>query len=121
MANDDTGQLSAVGTKTRSGNGGNSAPQFYYVRISNPNANKRALFRSISEVRAKTWVETHVPHGEEVYLESPDGTTTAYHKGRLDGEYGLPVDEWQPFDPDAFQPKGDLEAPGQSAWADSEG
>jgi hypothetical protein len=116
-ASDDTGSFAAVKTAPKSSN----APEFYYVRVANPNANKRALFRSISESRARTWVETHVPTGEEVYLESPNGTMQSYQKGRLDGNYGLEAPEWAPFDPDQYVQASSLEAPGQSAWADAEG
>lgn len=98
-----------------------ATPEFWYVRVSNPQALGRALFRSVSEQRARSWVETHVPHGEEVYLESPSGEKYAYHKGRLDGKYGVPAEEWAEFDPSKYvQPNMPQEAP-QSAWADLEG
>jgi hypothetical protein len=119
MASDDTGSFAAV--KDRKASAASNAPGFWYVRVANPNANKRALFRSVSESRARAWMMAHVPTGEEEYLESPDGSTETYMKGRLDGEYGVEAEEWQSYDPSSYEQKSNLDQPGQSAWADAEG
>ena len=59
------------------------------------------------------------PRGEEAYLEGPDGYTEAYQHERQ-GPYGEDVDQWAPFDPDAYIPPEDVIPPGQDAWADVE-
>jgi hypothetical protein len=91
----------------------------YKVRLSHPLSQRRVVFSSISENRARRFVENRFPRGEEAYLELPDGSTEAYQAERS-GPYGEDVDLWAPFDPDSWKPPEEAEAPGQSAWADVE-
>jgi hypothetical protein len=96
-----------------------TAPQWYKVRSSFPTDRKRVLFRSVSETRARQFVEKRFPRGEEAYLEMPDGTTLAYMAERQ-GEHGQDADAWGPFDPETWKPPEEQEPPGQSEWADVE-
>jgi len=89
------------------------------VRLSHPRDNRRTVFSSISESRARRFVANRFPRGEEAYLEGPDGYTEAYQHERQ-GPYGEDVDQWAPFDPDAYIPPEDVIPPGQDAWADVE-
>jgi hypothetical protein len=95
-------------------------PQFHFVRLSHPSAHKRIVFRSVSESRARQFVMNRYPRGSEVYLEKPDGTTESYEHERA-GEYGQDADQWQPFDPESYQPPEEVTPPGETAWADKEG
>lgn len=95
-------------------------PQPWKVKLSHPDFHRRTVFRSISEKRARTWLQNRYPRGSEAYLESPDGTTEHYEHERQ-GEYGMDADQWAPFDPDSFQPVSMGEPPGESEWADREG
>lgn len=95
-------------------------PQFYKVRQTHPNLNRRVVFRSVSGERARRFVESRFPRGSEVYLESPDGTTQHYEAERV-GEKGQDIDRWQPFDPDSWTAPEEAIPPGQDAWADKEG
>ena len=101
---------------------GNSDPptERYRVRLSHPHANKRIVFSSVSEKRARRFVANRFPRGEEAYLEAPDGTTEAYQHERT-GPYGEDADQWAPFDPEAYQPPEEAAPPGEAAWADVEG
>jgi hypothetical protein len=95
-------------------------PQFYKVVVSNPEANNRVIFRSVSQKRAMTWVENHVPRGGEVHLLAPDGTITNYEQERT-GEKGMDAEQWQSYDPADYVSRELGQAPGQDAWSDSEG
>jgi hypothetical protein len=94
-------------------------PQWYRVRSSFPVEQKKTLFRTVSEARARRFIETRFPRGEEAYLELPDGSTQSYSHERQ-GEHGQDTERWQPFDPDSWKPPAEQEPPGQSAWADVE-
>lgn len=83
-------------------------------------ASNRVYFRSLSESRAKNWVETHCPRGSEMHLVAPNGETFHYENERRD-ETGGDVDLWQPFDPEEWNPPTQSEPPGQDEWADAEG
>jgi ATP phosphoribosyltransferase len=95
-------------------------PQFFKVRLSVASANKRIIFRSVSEKRARAFITTRFPRGAEAYLESPDGETESYEHERA-GENGVDADQWSAFDPATYQPVEEVVAPGQTAWADVEG
>jgi len=79
----------------------------------------RVLFRSVSEKRARNWLETHAPRGGDILLSKPDGSYESYEAERT-GEKGADVDQWQPFDPaDYARPETASEiAPDE--WADVE-
>jgi hypothetical protein len=103
------------------GNGnGSSEPQFFKVRLSHPVANKRVVFRSVSEKRARQFVQNRYPRGSEAYLETPDGKFESHEFERA-GDNGTDADAWATFDPEAYRPPEEAVAPGQSAWADVEG
>jgi hypothetical protein len=97
-----------------------SDPQYWFVRLSHPNAHKRIVFRSVSESRARAWLTGHFPRGSEAYLQKPDGTCESHEMERA-GEFGQDADKWQPFDPETYQPPEEIAPPGESAWADKEG
>ena len=94
-------------------------PGRYRVKLSHPTHNKRVVFSSVDEGRARAFVQNRFPRGEEAYLESPDGTTESYQHERQD-EYGRDTDKWAPFDPETYVPPSQQEAPGQSEWGDVE-
>lgn len=89
------------------------------VKLSHPLSQRKVVFSSVSEKRARQFVANRFPRGEEAYVESPDGTTEAYQAERA-GPYGEDMDQWAPFDPDAYKPPEEQEPPGQSMWADVE-
>lgn len=95
-------------------------PQFHKVRLTHPNHNRKVVFRSVSESRARDFVEKRFPRGSEVYVESPDGVTTHYEAERT-GERGQDAEKWQPFDPTQWYAPEEAVPPGQDAWADKEG
>lgn len=97
-----------------------SGPQFYKVRLSHPTMNRKVVFRSVSESRARDFVQRRFPRGSEAYLESPDGTTEHYEHERA-GENGADADQWGAFDPDSYVPVEANVPPGDSIWADREG
>jgi hypothetical protein len=94
--------------------------EWWMVKLTHPLHSKRIVFRSMSERRAKAWVEGHYPRGSEAYLESPSGETTHYEAERT-GERGGDVEAWLPFDPAEWSPPEQSPPPGQDEWADKEG
>ena len=97
-----------------------ATPDFFKVKLSHPNHNKKTVFRSVSESRARSFVERRFPRGSEAYLEHPDGTTESYEAERQ-GDYGTDADNWAAFDPEAYQPVDQAPPPGESEWSDKEG
>lgn len=95
-------------------------PQFWRVRLTHHTHNKRTVFRSVSENRARAWLIGHFPRGSEAYLESPLGLTYHYEHERA-GERGVDVAQWAEFDPETWVPVEQQVPPGQDAWADKEG
>jgi len=95
-------------------------PQFFLVRSSHRQDNRRILFRSVSEARARGFLRTRFPRGSEAYLEKPDGSFEHYETERA-GEHGEDMDQWQPFDPESYRPPAEQTPPGETAWADREG
>ena len=89
------------------------------VKLSHPLSQRKVVFSSVSEKRARQFIANRFPRGEEAYVESPDGTTEAYQAERA-GPYGEDMAQWAPFDPDAYKPPEEQEPPGQSMWADVE-
>jgi hypothetical protein len=116
-----------MATATDKGNSGNATPQDagppterWVVRLSHPLERRKAVFSSVSEKRARAFIANRFPRGTEAYLESPAGVTESYQQERT-GPYGEDVEQWAPFDPDAYKPPEEVAAPGESAWADVEG
>lgn len=97
-----------------------NGPQFYKVVQTHPSLNGRVAFRSVSEKRARTWLEGHYPRGSEAHLVTPTGETESYERERA-GENGTDADMWQPFDPSTWVPVEQNVPPGDSIWADKEG
>jgi hypothetical protein len=95
-------------------------PPFFLVRVSHPTALKRIVFRSVSEKRARAWVERMCPRGSEFYLEKPDGTFES-HEAERQGDYGVDADAWAAFDPETYVPPSEAEPPGETAWSDRNG
>ena len=94
--------------------------QWYKVKLSHPHHHGQVVFRSLSERRAKAWLQNRYPRGSEAYLEYPDGRTMAYEHERQ-GENGTDVELWDSFDPEAWIPPDTQAPPGDSVWADREG
>jgi hypothetical protein len=95
-------------------------PQWFRVVLTHPSLNKRTVFRSLSESRARTWLENHYPRGSEAHLVKPDGSTEAFEADRT-GERGADAEKWGDFDPDSWTPAEQTPPPGQDEWADKEG
>lgn len=92
----------------------------YKVKLSHPLSHAKTVFNSVSERRARSFIQNRFPRGEEAYLAMPDGSFESYQEERA-GPYGEDMDKWQPFDPDAYKPPEEQDPPGQSQWADVEG
>jgi len=95
-------------------------PQWTKVVATHPKLMGQVMFRSISESRARTWLENHYPRGSEAHLVLPDGSAESYESERR-GENGVDADRWQPFDPESWVPIEQAPPPGDSEWADKEG
>lgn len=101
---------------------GNSGPpsERYKVKLSHPLSHAKTVFSTVSERRARAFIQNRYPRGEEAYLQLPDGSFESYQAERA-GPYGEDMEPWAPFDPDAYKPPEEQDPPGQSAWADVEG
>jgi hypothetical protein len=64
---------------------------WYKVRLTHHIHNRKVLFRSVSEKRARKFVENRFPRGSEAYLELPDGSEEHYEHERQ-GEMGTDVE-----------------------------
>lgn len=93
---------------------------WFKVTLTHPNLNNRTVFRSLSETRARAWLEAHYPRGSEAYLLLPDGDAEHYEHERT-GERGADVERWLPFEPGDWIPVEQAPPPGQDEWADKEG
>jgi hypothetical protein len=116
-----TSTSASASTKTTSKRNDSDGPptERWRVRASHPRDNKRVLFSTISESRARRFMSNRFPRGSEAYLEAPDGTFESYEHERQ-GPYGEDVDQWAPFDPEAYVPPEEQLPPGESAWSDVE-
>lgn len=95
-------------------------PDRFKVKLTHPLERQRTVFSSVSEKRARRFIQNRYPRGEEAYLELPDGTTQSYQHER-EGEHGEDSDLWAAFDPSSWIPPEEAAPPGESAWADVEG
>lgn len=95
-------------------------PKWYKVISSFAEDRGRVLFRSVSEKRARGWLQGHFPRGSEAHLAMPDGSFESYEAERQ-GEHGQDADPWGEFDPESWKPAAMQEPPGQTAWGDVEG
>jgi hypothetical protein len=91
----------------------------WQVRLSHPAERRKVVFSSVSESRARAYLQNRYPRGEEAYLEGPDGSTESYQHERT-GEYGEDADKWAEFDPDKYKPPEEQPPPGESSWQDVE-
>lgn len=118
----DPGQTSQASTVAKKNGNGNSddTPERYQVRLSHPLDRKRVVFSSISEKRARAYVQNHYPRGSEAYLEKPDGSFEHY-EGERTGPHGEDAEQWGEFDPESYKPPEEQQPPGEAAWQDVEG
>lgn len=97
-----------------------SAPQRYRVVVSLKTAGDRVLFSSVSEKRARKYVEEHCPRGSHFFVLSPDGSMHSYeHERHTGGPQGEDVEVWQPFDRDAYQAPELTPVNTNDPWADA--
>jgi hypothetical protein len=104
------------------GNGGSksTAPPRYKVIVSNSLAGDRVLMSSVSEKRARNYVEQKCPRGQHFFVQSPDGTMSSYEQERLTGgAQGEDVEAWQDFDRDAYQAPDLSPVNTNDPWADA--
>lgn len=101
--------------------GKKKAPPRYRVIVSNALAGDRTLFSSVSETRARKWVENNCPRGSHFFVRDPDGNDWSYeHDRHTGGPQGEDVEVWQPFDRAAYQaPTLDAQPAGNDPWADA--
>ena len=93
-------------------------PRFKVVSSHNRDQG-RVLFSSVSEKRARAFVQNRFPRGEEAHLVLPNGSAESYQHERT-GPHGEDVDQWAPFDPSAWRPPQEQPPPGETAWQDVE-
>lgn len=98
----------------------NSGPDRFKVIVSNKMAGDRTLFSSVSEKRARAFVEQRCPRGSHFHVLSPDGSMASYEAERATGgPQGEDVETWQPFDRDAYQAPDLTPANTNDPWADA--
>ena len=95
-------------------------PDRYKVLVSNATHGDRTLFSSVSEKRARKYVEDHCPRGSHFFVRSPDGTDWSYeHERHTGGPQGEDVEAWQPFDREAYQAPDLAPVSTNDPWADA--
>jgi hypothetical protein len=99
-------------------NGGAKTPPRYKVVVSNNMAGDRVLFSSVSEKRAKAWIEGHCPRGSHFFLLGPDGVMSSYEAERS-GVQGEDAEQWAEFDRDAYQAPTLTPVNTNDPWADA--
>jgi hypothetical protein len=110
----------ALQAEQNGGNGKSSAPPRYKVVVSLKTAGDRVLFSSVSEKRAKKWIEDHCPRGSHFFLLGPDGSMSSFeHERNSGGPQGEDVETWQPFDRDAYQAPELSPVNTNDPWADA--
>jgi hypothetical protein len=71
------------------------------VKLTDPENLGKVVFSSISENRARAYIERRYPRGSEAHLVSPAGVTESYEKERM-GVHGTDVERWAAFDPSTW-------------------
>jgi hypothetical protein len=100
--------------------GKSNAPARYKVIVSLKAAGDRTLFSSVSEKRARKYVEDHCPRGQHFFVLAPDGSMWSYEHERLSGgPQGEDVEAWQEFDRDAYQAPDLAPVNTNDPWADA--
>jgi len=99
---------------------GNAPPPRYKVVVSLKTAGDRVLFSSVSEKRARKYVENNCPRGSHFFVLNPDGSMWSYEHERLTGgPQGEDVEVWQVFDRDAYQAPELAPVNANDPWADA--
>jgi hypothetical protein len=93
---------------------------WFKVVLTHPGHNDKVVFRSVSENRARRFMESRFPRGSEAFLQLPDGSIEHYERERQ-GDMGADVPVWMPFDRSSWVPAADQAPPGENAWSDKEG
>jgi hypothetical protein len=98
----------------------NKGPDRYRVIVSLKGAGDRTLFSSVSQKRARKYVEDHCPRGQHFFVLAPDGSMESYEAERLTGgPQGEDIEAWQPFDRDAYQAPTLEPVNTNDPWADA--
>ena len=105
-------------TSKTSGTG--KSDQWHKVVLTHPSLNGRVVFRSLSETRARNFVQNRYPRGSEAHLVTADGKTQSFEAERT-GERGADAEQWQDFNPEDWVPVEQAPPPGSDEWADKEG
>jgi hypothetical protein len=96
------------------------APPRWKVVVSNKLAGDRVLFSSVSQSRAKKWIEDHCPRGSHFFLQGPNGESLSYeHERHTGGPQGEDVEVWQDFDREAYQAPTLEQVNSADPWADA--
>lgn len=99
---------------------GNKGPDRFRVMVSHKGTGDRTLFSSVSESRARRFVEQRCPRGSHFFVRNPDGTDWSYEHERLTGgPQGEELDAWQPFDREAYQAPTLEPVNTNDPWADA--
>lgn len=114
----DAEKAAAFDTLMAGGQGAKPAPPRYKVIVSNNMTGDRVLFSSVSESRAKTWIESHCPRGSHFFLLMPDGSKLSYEAERT-GVQGEDAEPWAEFDRDAYQAPTLSVVNTNDPWADA--
>jgi hypothetical protein len=95
-------------------------PPRYKVLVSNATHGDRTLFSSVSQTRARKYVEQRCPRGQHFFVRDPDGNDWSYeHERHTGGPQGEDVEVWQPFDRDAYQAPDLQPVSSNDPWADA--
>jgi hypothetical protein len=98
----------------------NAGPPRFKVVVSDPNANDRTLFSSVSKKRARAYVEQHCPRGQHFFILGPDGSMESYeHERHSGGPQGEDIEAWQEFDRDAYSTPELNPVNTNDPWADA--
>jgi len=97
------------------------ATRRWKVKLTDPENMNKVVFSSISEKRARAYIERRFPRGSEAHLVSPDGVIEHYEKERS-GPKGTDAERWASFDPSTWErPQTSTSATsGADEWADRE-
>jgi len=76
------------------------------------------LFSSVSQKRARAYIERTCPRGSHHFLMNPDGSMESFEFERS-GSQGEEVDQWQPFDREAYQAPDLSPVSSNDPWADA--
>lgn len=95
--------------------------EWFKVVLTHPDHNKKVVFRSLSERRARDFLVRRFPRGSEAHLVRPDGGTSSYETERQ-GHQGNDVELWdENFDASSWSGPDSAVPPGENAWSDKEG